>query len=131
MITDNCLVGCKHDQHHRHCDLFVYNDLKSIPFTVDADFSKRVMFKRIEEIIYQFDLKFKSQTNFNQKAKQYYFVWHCLNKFRFFQSNVMIFLDFSLNNYNYAKKKHLELKGQQHYQDSIKDIEIELNKIRL
>lgn len=131
MITEKCLVGCTNAQHHRYCDLFVYNDLQSIPFVVGADFSKRVMLKRLEEIVYQFDLKYRHTTNFSQKAKQYYFVYDCLNRLNILKSMIEMFLNFNLNNFNYAKKKHLELKGQPQYQDAIKDLEIELNKIRL
>lgn len=132
MITDNCLVGCTNTQHHRYCDLFVYNELRSpIPFVLGADFSKRVILKRLEEIIYQFDLKYKHTTNFYQKSKQYYFVYYCLNRLKLLPSTIEALLNFSLNNYNYAKKKHLELKGQPQYQDSIKELKIELNKLKL
>ena len=131
MITDNCLVGCTNTQHHRYCDLFAYNDLKSVPFVIGADFSKRIMLKRLEEIISLFDLKYKHTTNFNQKSKQYYFVYYCLNRLNLLPSIIEGLLHFSLNNYNYAKKRHLELKGQPQYQDSIKGLEIELNKLKL
>ncbi len=86
MIKDNCLVGCKHDIHHRYCDNFyninyninntIYNlnDIQTID--IYNDMIEKISIKtKLENIIKFFNLDKKRLTKQIRYNRFYFMNW--------------------------------------------------------